>query len=263
VNVAALIRAFTTYGPILDMEVFDHGYRASILFTNHADALAFVEEMTFSTHGPLFIPGIPFGQRLGAWIRNRRQRVSNNIVSMFFNFIIIFLLRELMQELKEVVVLGIVAMVVVGIVAWLNDFLFPRSLFIPSLPYGSRLGAYIRQSRHRAVSCFFFCKFLRAWIRKRRERVNNNIVSMFFNFIIIIFLLKELMQELKEVVVLGITAMVVAVIVVWLLAGLVAVIVVTVAGENVAEAVGWVKLLRRKERIVNALGVHWAMPMAT
>jgi hypothetical protein len=86
---------------------------------------------------------------------------------------------------------------------------------------------------------------------------------MFFNFIIIIFLLKELMQELKEVVVLGITAMVVAVIVAWLLAGLVAVIVVTVAGENVAEAVGWVKLLRRKERIVNALGVHWAMPMAT
>jgi hypothetical protein len=48
VNVADLIRAFTTYGPILDMEVFDRGYRASILFTNHADALAFVEEMTFS-----------------------------------------------------------------------------------------------------------------------------------------------------------------------------------------------------------------------
>ena len=118
-NVAVLIRAFTTYGPILDMEVFDRGYRASILFTNHADALAFAEEMTFSTHGPLFISGIPYGQRLGAWIRNRRQRVSNNIVSMFFNFIIIILLRELMQELKEVVVLRITAMVVAVIVAWL------------------------------------------------------------------------------------------------------------------------------------------------
>ena len=47
-------------------------------------------------------------------------------------------------------------------------------------------------------------------------------------------------------VVLGITAMVVAVIVERLLAGLVAVIVVTVAGENVAKAVGWVKLLRRR-----------------
>jgi hypothetical protein len=117
VNVAALIRAFTTYGPILDMEVYDRGYRASILFTNHADALAFVEEMTFSTHGPLFIPGIPYGQRLGAWIRNRRQRVSNNIVSMFFNFIIIFLLRELMQEPKEGVVLGILAGLVTAVVS--------------------------------------------------------------------------------------------------------------------------------------------------
>jgi hypothetical protein len=93
VNVAALIRTFTTYGPILDMEVFDHGNRVSILFTNHADALAFVEEMTFSTYGPLFIPGILYEQRLGAWIRNRHQKVSNNIVSMFFNFIIILLLR--------------------------------------------------------------------------------------------------------------------------------------------------------------------------
>jgi hypothetical protein len=64
------------------------------------------------------------------------------------------------------------------------------------------------------------------------------------------------MQGLKKVVVLGITAMVVAVIVAWLLAGLVAVIVVTVAGENVAKAVGWVKLLRRKEIIANAIEVH-------
>ena len=121
VNVAALIRAFTNYGPILDMEVFDRGYRTSILFTNHAYALTFVEEMTFSTHGSLFIPDIPYGQRLGAWTRNRRQRVrmSDNIVRMFFNFIIIFLLWELMQELKEVVVLGIMVMVVAVIVAWL------------------------------------------------------------------------------------------------------------------------------------------------
>ena len=51
VNVDALIRAFTTYGPILEMEVFDRGYRASMLFSNHADALAFVEEMTFSPMG--------------------------------------------------------------------------------------------------------------------------------------------------------------------------------------------------------------------
>ena len=74
VNVDALIRAFTTYGPILEMEVFDRGYRASMLFSNHANALAFVEEMTFSPHGPLFIPNMPYGKRLGAWIPNRRER---------------------------------------------------------------------------------------------------------------------------------------------------------------------------------------------
>ena len=39
--------------------------------------------------------------------------------NLFFNFIIIFLLWELMQELKEVVVLGIMVMVVAVIVAWL------------------------------------------------------------------------------------------------------------------------------------------------
>ena len=42
-----------------------------------------------------------------------------------------------------------------------------------------------------------------------------------------------------------------------------AVIVARFAGENVAEAVGWVKLFRRKERIAIVLGVHWAMPMVT
>jgi hypothetical protein len=42
-----------------------------------------VEEMTFSTQGPLFIPGILYGQRLGDWIRNWRERVSRNLVDLF------------------------------------------------------------------------------------------------------------------------------------------------------------------------------------
>jgi hypothetical protein len=84
VNVAALIRAFTTYGPILEMQVFDRGYRASILFTNHADALAFVEEMTFAPHGTLFIPGIPYLQRLGTESHPSPQLVN------FLNFNSIF-----------------------------------------------------------------------------------------------------------------------------------------------------------------------------
>jgi hypothetical protein len=49
---------------------FAHGARASLVFENDGHADTFVEEMTFSTQGPLFIPGILYGQRLGDWIRN-------------------------------------------------------------------------------------------------------------------------------------------------------------------------------------------------
>jgi hypothetical protein len=70
VNVPVLQQSFSRYGNILQIEVFAHGARASLVFENDGHADTFVEEMTFSTQGPLFIPGILYGQRLGDWIRN-------------------------------------------------------------------------------------------------------------------------------------------------------------------------------------------------
>ena len=78
-----LQQSFSMYGNILQIEVFAHGARASLVFENDGHADTFVEEMTFSTQGPLFIPGILYGQRLGDWIRNRRERVSRNLVDLF------------------------------------------------------------------------------------------------------------------------------------------------------------------------------------
>jgi hypothetical protein len=70
VNVPVLQQSFLRYGNILQIEVFADGARASLVFENDGHADTFVEEMTFSTQGPLFIPGILYGQRLGDWIRN-------------------------------------------------------------------------------------------------------------------------------------------------------------------------------------------------
>ena len=53
---AALQSSFSHYEPILELNVFDGGSRASILFENVADAESFVEDMTLFFHGPLFIP---------------------------------------------------------------------------------------------------------------------------------------------------------------------------------------------------------------
>ena len=80
VSVAALKNSFTQYGVILELNVFDNGAKASMLFENNSDAERFVDDMTFSYHGPLFIPGLPYGSRLGASIRQSLQRV----VSGFF-----------------------------------------------------------------------------------------------------------------------------------------------------------------------------------
>ena len=65
VNVAVLQQSFSRYGNILQVEVFADGARARLLFENEGHADTFVEEMTFSSQGLLFIPGIPYGQRLG------------------------------------------------------------------------------------------------------------------------------------------------------------------------------------------------------
>ena len=94
VNVAVLQQSFSRYGNILQVEVFADGARAQLLFENDGHADTFVEEMTFSTQGPLFIPGIPYGQRLGAWIPNRRERVSRNrsIMSILVRILIYFCL---------------------------------------------------------------------------------------------------------------------------------------------------------------------------
>ena len=76
VNVPVLQQSFSMYGNILQIEVFADGARASLVFENDGNADTFVEERTISTQRPLFIPEILYGQRLGDWIRNRRERVS-------------------------------------------------------------------------------------------------------------------------------------------------------------------------------------------
>ena len=81
VSVAAHKYSFTQYGVILELNVFDNGAKLSMLFEDNSDAERFVDNMTFSYHGPLFIPGLSYGSRLGAYIRQSRQRV----VSGFFN----------------------------------------------------------------------------------------------------------------------------------------------------------------------------------
>ena len=65
---AALQNSFTQYGQILELNIFDNGAKASILLEKTSDAESFVDDMTFSYHGPLLIPGLPYGSRLGAYI---------------------------------------------------------------------------------------------------------------------------------------------------------------------------------------------------
>jgi hypothetical protein len=89
ISVAALTNSFAQYGVILDVNVFDNGAKASILFESNSDAERFVDEMTFSYHGPLFIPGLPYGCRLGAHVRQSRHRAVS--CGFFYFYFLIFL----------------------------------------------------------------------------------------------------------------------------------------------------------------------------
>jgi hypothetical protein len=60
--------------PSLYLYIFDDGDRASIFFENVGDAESFMDQMTFSFHGPLFIPSLPYGSDLGPYIRQSRHR---------------------------------------------------------------------------------------------------------------------------------------------------------------------------------------------
>ena len=96
VSVAALTNSFVQYVVILDVNVFDNGAKASILIESNSDAERFVDDMTFSYQGPLFILGLPYGCRLGAYVRQSRHRAVSCFVLFFnffkFNFILPFIL---------------------------------------------------------------------------------------------------------------------------------------------------------------------------
>ena len=83
VSVAGLKNSFASYGRILEANIFDKGSKASFLFENIADAESFVEDMTFPFHEPLFIPGLLYGSRLGAYIRQSRHRAVSCICFFF------------------------------------------------------------------------------------------------------------------------------------------------------------------------------------
>jgi hypothetical protein len=93
--VAALKNSFTQYGVILELNVFDNGAKASMLFEKNSDAERIVDDMKFLYHGPLFIPGLPYGSRLGAHVRQSRHRAVScgflNFLNLIFKFIFIFL----------------------------------------------------------------------------------------------------------------------------------------------------------------------------
>ena len=93
VSVGGLQNSFASYGRILETHIFDAGSKASLLFESRADAETFVEDMTFSFHGPLFIPGLPYGSRLGAHVRQSRHRAVSffYLFFYFFKFDLIFL----------------------------------------------------------------------------------------------------------------------------------------------------------------------------
>ena len=69
-----LQQSFLRYGPILELEIFDEGSKASILLQNQVDAENMVEELTFTWHVELLIPGISNGSRLGTHIRQSPHR---------------------------------------------------------------------------------------------------------------------------------------------------------------------------------------------
>ena len=85
VSVGGLQNSFASYGRILETHIFDAGSKASLLFESRADAESFVEDMTFSFHVPLFIPGLPYGSRFGAHVRQSRRRAV-----IFFIFFLFF-----------------------------------------------------------------------------------------------------------------------------------------------------------------------------